>query len=147
MRLVPLHLATMFKKPLSNIKTSGMSSCISLESAGQSTAPLRSSDRRKLKQRVIQAYGISPELGDLLVPDGLMSQKVATYANDPGVSILVASRRNGRIGVHPSTHSFRSFIYRPKEILSGSPSARAQTILSLQVSLVSNIASGVTERY
>ncbi|KAF8556748.1 hypothetical protein OG21DRAFT_1408399 [Imleria badia] len=63
----------MFKKPLSNIKTS---------------APLRNSDRRKLKQRVIQAYGISPELGDLLVPDGLMSQKVVTYSNDPGVLYL-----------------------------------------------------------
>ncbi|KAF8556756.1 hypothetical protein OG21DRAFT_1495293 [Imleria badia] len=69
----------MFKKPLSNIKTSGISLFISAESAGRSAAPLRSSDRRKLKQRVIQAYGISPELGDLLVPDGLMSQKVATY--------------------------------------------------------------------
>ncbi|KAG8215235.1 hypothetical protein J3R82DRAFT_8781 [Butyriboletus roseoflavus] len=63
----------MFKKPLSNIKTS---------------APLRSSDRRKLKQRVIQTYGISPELGDLLVPNGLMSQKVVTYTNDRGVIYL-----------------------------------------------------------
>ncbi|KAG6374045.1 hypothetical protein JVT61DRAFT_4685 [Boletus reticuloceps] len=63
----------MFKKPLSSTKTS---------------APLRSSDRRKLKQRVVQAYGISPELGDLLVPEGLMSQKVATYTNDPGVVYL-----------------------------------------------------------
>ncbi|KAF8438578.1 eukaryotic translation initiation factor SUI1 family protein [Boletus edulis BED1] len=63
----------MFKKPLSSTKTS---------------APLRSSDRRKLKQRVVQVYGISPELGDLLVPEGLMSQKVATYTNDPGVVYL-----------------------------------------------------------
>ncbi|KAH0833987.1 hypothetical protein J3R83DRAFT_11221 [Lanmaoa asiatica] len=47
-----------------------------------------SSDRRKLKQRVVQAYGIPPELGDLLVPDGLMSQKVATYTDDPGVVYL-----------------------------------------------------------
>jgi hypothetical protein len=65
---------TMFKKPLSNIKTS---------------APLRTSDRRKLRQRVVQTYGVSPELGDLLVPDGLMAQKVATYTNDPGVSLSV----------------------------------------------------------
>ncbi|KAF8130299.1 hypothetical protein EV363DRAFT_1399469 [Boletus edulis] len=63
----------MFKKPLSSTKTS---------------APLRSSDRRKLKQRVVQVYGISPELGDLLVPEGLMSQKVATYTKDPGVVYL-----------------------------------------------------------
>ncbi|KAI5985374.1 hypothetical protein EDD15DRAFT_2476550, partial [Pisolithus albus] len=36
-------------------------------------APLRSSDRRKLKQRVIATYNISPEIGDVLVPEGLMS--------------------------------------------------------------------------
>jgi translation initiation factor 2D len=55
-------------------------------SAGRYAAPLRTSDRRKLKQRVVQEYGVAPELGDLLVPDGLMSQKVATYTNVPGVS-------------------------------------------------------------
>ena len=60
-----------------------------------STAPLRSSDRRKLKQHVMQAYSLeSPELGDLLVPDGLMSQKVATYAKDPAVSICTTSHSN-----------------------------------------------------
>ena len=61
-------------------------------SAGRPIAPLRTSDRRKLRQRVVQTYGVSSELGDLLVPDGLMSQKVATYADDPGVSIHVTSR-------------------------------------------------------
>jgi hypothetical protein len=58
-------------------------------SAGRPIAPLRTSDRRKLRQRVVQTYGVSPELGDLLVPDGLMAQKVATYTNDPGVSLSV----------------------------------------------------------
>lgn len=76
--------------------------CITATSTGRSTAPLRGSDRRKLKQRIIQAYGISPDLGDLLVPDGLMNQKVATYTDDPGVRIPITSRSNGCIGAHPS---------------------------------------------
>ncbi|KAJ3554562.1 hypothetical protein NM688_g3040 [Phlebia brevispora] len=63
----------MFKKPLSTLKTS---------------APLRSSYRRKFKQRVVNDYGLSPEDGDLLVPEGLLSQKFSTYANEPGVVYL-----------------------------------------------------------
>ncbi|KAF9040071.1 eukaryotic translation initiation factor SUI1 family protein [Panaeolus papilionaceus] len=63
----------MFKKPLSNIKTS---------------APLRSSDRRKLKQRVVTAYQISPEDGDLLVPDGIMSTKFSTHVDEHGVAYI-----------------------------------------------------------
>ncbi|KIN93949.1 hypothetical protein M404DRAFT_1008652 [Pisolithus tinctorius Marx 270] len=61
----------MFKKPLSNLKTS---------------APLRSSDRRKLRQRVIAAYNVSPEIGDVLVPEGLLSQKFTTNMNEQGVA-------------------------------------------------------------
>ncbi|KAF9478572.1 eukaryotic translation initiation factor SUI1 family protein [Pholiota conissans] len=60
----------MFKKPLSNLKTS---------------APLRSSDRRKLKQRIVAAYGITSEEGDILVPDGLLSIKFSTHVEEPGV--------------------------------------------------------------
>ena len=60
----------MFKKPPNNVKTS---------------APLRSSDRRKLKQKVIAAFGISPEDGELLVPDGLESMKFSTHLDEPGV--------------------------------------------------------------
>ncbi|OCH88500.1 eukaryotic translation initiation factor SUI1 family protein [Obba rivulosa] len=61
----------MFKKPLAELKTS---------------APLRSSDRRKLKQRVLQAFPVlQPEDGDLLVPDGLLSQKFSTHLDEPGV--------------------------------------------------------------
>ncbi|KAH9837816.1 eukaryotic translation initiation factor SUI1 family protein [Rhodofomes roseus] len=62
----------MFKKPLSDVKT---------------TAPLRTSDRRKLKQRVLETYNhVAPEDGDVLVPEGLHHQKFVTYADDPGVA-------------------------------------------------------------
>ncbi|KAL4071554.1 hypothetical protein V8B97DRAFT_2042362 [Scleroderma yunnanense] len=63
----------MFKKPLSDLKTS---------------APLRSSDRRKLRQRVIETYGVSAEIGDILVPEGLMSQKISTYTKERGVAYI-----------------------------------------------------------
>ncbi|KAG0700484.1 hypothetical protein DFH29DRAFT_931661 [Suillus ampliporus] len=63
----------MFKKPLGNLKTS---------------APLRSSDRRKLKQRVIQAFSLDPDVGEELVPDGLMSAKFHTHTDEPGVAYL-----------------------------------------------------------
>ncbi|KAI0651354.1 eukaryotic translation initiation factor SUI1 family protein [Trametes meyenii] len=64
----------MFKKQLSDLKTS---------------APLRGSDRRKLKQRVLQTFPVlQPEEGDLLVPDGLQSQKFITHLDEPGVAYL-----------------------------------------------------------
>ncbi|KAJ2921760.1 hypothetical protein H1R20_g15341, partial [Candolleomyces eurysporus] len=63
----------MFKKPLHNLKTS---------------SALRSSDRRKLKQRVTSAFNLSPEDGDLLVPDGIESVKVSTHLEEPGVAYL-----------------------------------------------------------
>ncbi|GJE88956.1 eukaryotic translation initiation factor SUI1 family protein [Phanerochaete sordida] len=63
----------MFKKPLADAKT---------------VAPLRSSDRRKLKQRVIADFGLQPEEGELLVPEGLQSQKISTHLNEPGVVYL-----------------------------------------------------------
>ncbi|KAJ7717576.1 eukaryotic translation initiation factor SUI1 family protein [Mycena metata] len=63
----------MFKKPLSTLKTS---------------APLRSSDRRKLKQRVISSFGLSPEDGDVLVPEGILSVKFSTHLNEPGIAYL-----------------------------------------------------------
>ncbi|KAI0935165.1 hypothetical protein AcW1_005169 [Taiwanofungus camphoratus] len=62
----------MFKKPLAELKTS---------------APLRSSDRRKLKQRVLQTFpALQADEGDLLVPDGLLSQKFSTHLDEPGVA-------------------------------------------------------------
>ncbi|KAJ7145797.1 hypothetical protein C8R44DRAFT_755904 [Mycena epipterygia] len=63
----------MFKKPLSTLKTS---------------APLRSSDRRKLRQRVVSAFGLSAEDGDLLVPDGILSVKFKNHLNEPGILYL-----------------------------------------------------------
>ncbi|GBE78753.1 eukaryotic translation initiation factor SUI1 family protein [Sparassis latifolia] len=64
----------MFKKPLADLKTS---------------APLRSSDRRKLKQRVLQSFDhLAPEDGDPLVPEGLLSQKFSTHLNEPGVAYI-----------------------------------------------------------
>lgn len=62
----------MFKKPLAGLKTS---------------APLRSSDRRKLKQRIISTFSISSEEGDVLVPEGLLSIKFSTHLDEPGVRV------------------------------------------------------------
>ncbi|KAI0742631.1 eukaryotic translation initiation factor SUI1 family protein [Daedaleopsis nitida] len=64
----------MFKKPVADLKTS---------------APLRSSERRKLKQRVLQSYPtLPPDEGDALVPDGLLSQKFSTHLDEPGIAYL-----------------------------------------------------------
>jgi translation initiation factor 2D len=63
----------MFKKPLGNLKTS---------------APLRNSDRRKLKQHIIQAFSLDQDVGDELVPDGLLSVKFKTHTDEPGVAYL-----------------------------------------------------------
>ncbi|EIW56725.1 eukaryotic translation initiation factor SUI1 family protein [Trametes versicolor FP-101664 SS1] len=64
----------MFKKPLSELKTS---------------APIRSSDRRKLRQRVLQSFPVlQAEEGDVLVPDGLQLQKFSTHLDEPGVAYL-----------------------------------------------------------
>ncbi|KAI6001735.1 hypothetical protein EDC04DRAFT_2583890, partial [Pisolithus marmoratus] len=52
-------------------------------------APFHGSDRRKLKQRVIVAYNVSPEIGDILVPEGLMSQKFATNTNEQGMILFL----------------------------------------------------------
>jgi len=60
----------MFKKPLSDLKTS---------------APLRSSHRKNLRQRVITTFKLTPENGDNLVPEGVLSIKFSTYNNEPGV--------------------------------------------------------------
>ena len=65
----------MFKKSLKNLKTS---------------APLRSSDRRKLKQRTISAFGLTAEEGDALVPDGILSVKFSTHLDVPGVRCFLS---------------------------------------------------------
>jgi hypothetical protein len=48
-------------------------------------APLRSSDRRKLKQRVIETFALEAEAGDLFVPDPIFSFKFNTHLDEPGV--------------------------------------------------------------
>ncbi|KIJ34908.1 hypothetical protein M422DRAFT_34849 [Sphaerobolus stellatus SS14] len=64
-----------FKKPFHDVKTS---------------APLRSSDRRKLKQRVVETFSLEPETGDLLVPDPILSLKFNTHLDEPGIRQSVA---------------------------------------------------------
>lgn len=61
----------MFKKPLGGLKTS---------------APIRSSERRKLKQRVVSVFGLSADDGDALVPEGVLSIKFITHLDEQGVS-------------------------------------------------------------
>ena len=83
----------MFKKQLGDTKTSGT------VSPSNSTlvhilivltaieAPLRSSERRKLRARTAERFQLAPEVADNLVPDGLLSQKFSAYNNgEPGVS-------------------------------------------------------------
>ncbi|KAH9177979.1 hypothetical protein EDB89DRAFT_1844148 [Lactarius sanguifluus] len=60
----------MFKKPLADTKTS---------------APLRSSDRRKFKTRTTERFQLTPEIADTLVPDSLLVQKFSAYNGEPGV--------------------------------------------------------------
>jgi hypothetical protein len=64
------------------------------------TAPLRNSDRRKLKQQVIDAYGLSAEDGETLVPDGLQTAKFSTHLDEPGV--------RGRLRCYPLINSEHS---------------------------------------
>lgn len=55
------------------------------------TAPLRGSDRKKLKLRVLQTYpAIEASDGDLLVPDGLQTRKFSTHSEAPGVGPLLS---------------------------------------------------------
>lgn len=63
----------MFKKPLSQLKTS---------------APIRASDRRKLKQRIISAFSVNPEDSDTLIPDGILMAKFFSYTKESGVRLL-----------------------------------------------------------
>ena len=59
-------------------------------------APLRSSDRKKLRQRVIQAFSLSPEIGELLVPEGLLSVKYTSHSRVPGVREFPVTRFDPR---------------------------------------------------
>lgn len=65
----------MFKKPLGDAKTS---------------APLRSSERRKLKARTAERFQLTQEIVDTLVPEGLLAQKFSAYNGEPGVLYISA---------------------------------------------------------
>ena len=68
----------MFKKPLHDLKT---------------LTHLRSSDRRKLKQKVVTAFELTSEQGDALVPDGISSAKFSTHLDEPGVRCLFSLQK------------------------------------------------------
>ena len=59
-----------------------------------SQAPLKNSERKKLRQRVLQDFGLgeSTELGDTLVPEGLQSIKFTAHNAEPGVCTEVQPR-------------------------------------------------------
>jgi Pre-PUA-like domain len=80
--------SVMFKKPLADLKTFGrsLSSCsLILKLIQDFLAPLRSSDRRKLKQRIIRTFSLQPDIGDDLVPNGILSAKFITHLDESGV--------------------------------------------------------------
>jgi hypothetical protein len=51
-------------------------------------APLRSSERRKLRTRTAERFQLTSEIADNLVPDGLLSQRFIAYNGEPGVSVV-----------------------------------------------------------
>jgi translation initiation factor 2D len=82
----------MFKKPLGDTKTSGISlpipnDTLILISPPFSLAPLRSSERRKLRAHTAERFRLASEIAENLVPDGLLSQKFSNYNGEPGVSV------------------------------------------------------------
>ena len=91
----------MFKKPLADAKTTGEHHYdheVNFRTHPEcQTAPIRGSDRRKLKQRVIAEFSLQPEEGDALVPEGLLSQKISTHLNEPGVRSCQFHRMNKRM--------------------------------------------------
>jgi hypothetical protein len=79
-------------------------------------APLRSSERRKLRTRTAERFQLAPEIADNLVPDGLLSQKFSAYNGEPGVSVRSITRT--RL-LDPFTVNCRSSISRGAAIRSG----------------------------
>lgn len=69
----------MFKKPPADTKT---------------TAPLRGSDRRKLKQRIAAEFALVDDDAEVLVPEGLLTQKISTHLNEPGVRYIFSLPRS-----------------------------------------------------
>jgi hypothetical protein len=52
-----------------------------------SLAPLRSSERRKLRARTAERFRLAPEVAENLVPEGLLSQKYSAYNSETGVRV------------------------------------------------------------
>ena len=84
-------------------------------------APLKSSERRKLRQKVVEKYSLTPEIGDLLVPEGLQSQKFSTHVNEHGVRFNITLQR--RTEAYLSI-TYRSHIFRQKGTRCGLRSER-----------------------
>jgi len=49
------------------------------------TAPLRSSERRRIRVRTAERFHLAPEIAEQLVPDVFLSQKFTAYNSEPGV--------------------------------------------------------------
>jgi hypothetical protein len=82
----------MFKKPLGDTKTSGNSIPLKVDTLigilpSLSLAPLRSSERRKLRARTAERFRLAPEVAENLVPEGLLSQKFSAYNGETGVRV------------------------------------------------------------
>ena len=79
-----------------------------------SPAPLKSSERRKLRQKVVEKYSITPEIGDLLVPEGLQSQKFSTHVNEHGVrfNTTLPRRTKAYLSIMYRSHIFHQKVTR-----------------------------------
>lgn len=71
--------------PQSGPRVSLLSSFLTLKIELTSSRP---PDRRKLCQQVVQEFGVDAELAKVLVPDGILTAKVTTHLDLPGVSLL-----------------------------------------------------------
>jgi hypothetical protein len=69
-------------------------------------APLRSSERRKLRTRTAERFQLDSEIANNLVPDGLLSQRFSAYNGEPGVSVVQFA---GDVGVDGKSDSATRF--------------------------------------
>ncbi|KAG8924071.1 hypothetical protein FRC02_010668 [Tulasnella sp. 418] len=61
----------------------------------KTSAPLRSSDRRKLRNQIVKDFDVSPpEDGDLLVPEGIQSAKFTTHSGEEQGVVYIDSLTN-----------------------------------------------------
>ena len=81
----------MFRKPFTDFNSGGfgafakrMSLAVSLSLV--SVVPLRASNRGRLMKIVVDEFSITPEVSELVVPEGLFSASFESHARVPGVS-------------------------------------------------------------